>query len=367
MVHTTNNILVKTPPLDKVCLGCKRTSDTFKQTPFGDYLCEVCFEADAKSNPDIYGDPLARKEIWQSVVETTKKSIEPFKEISAAQAIKLGDAECELCGRRPSERNRNVAWIKLHGVKGLVCRYCFAKSQCAKQGSYYLDPHGRCFWVTDRLKAMFVFGVRRLPPLFIAEGASRVLWEVQREKMTELITGYSEMAIAVVDSFCNRFKHADYDRCYDIGINTLFVCTTLHNADLGEFAIYLAETIKRELKRDLRKQTQLSDSRFMVPIDSVAYEIESGLEDYMKQQRRITIEEDLIEFQATCRKKVGEENWYLFTSWLYLGRTQAELGRSIGVIPQTISSRLARIREACVEVANSRPQWKYLGRYTAES
>jgi hypothetical protein len=363
----------KTPPVDLVCLGCKRTTEraAFKQTPFGDWLCARCYEVDATCNPDIYGDPLARQEIWQSVVESVKHTVEPFKKLNVKQAINYADAHnidsCTICDRKPSDRNRHVAWVKLHDVDGIVCRYCFTRAQSVVQDAYYLDAHGRCFQVTDKLKALYVFGSRKLPQLFISEGASKVLWDVQREHMVAIAEGYTELTIALVDEFYRRHKHADYDKLYDIGINTLLITSTLHNPELGEFVVYLSETLKREMRRSLKrtaiKQSNAAklNSQF-VPLDSVEYELESGLEDYLKLQYRLDTEDDLIKFQQICRQKVGEENWYLFTSWLYLNRTQAELGRAIGVIPQTISARLARVRELCVEVANSRPEWKYLAR-----
>lgn len=364
-------------PVGDICAGCRQQATAFYSTPFGDDVCLRCYEADATANPDIYGDPFAKRDVWKLVRESFKRTI--LEQVTESQAVELGATRCAICLRVASDRSSRLAWVRLRNV--WVDRSCYDRSQTVIPNSYYLDKYGRCFYLNETLRARYPFGERKLPKLHISEGASVALWEIQRDHIHSISNEYYLLAQGVCRQHYQRNKNRiTLDECEDIAVRVTLAAASLFRDkprapvtvthgqnDRVEptFGNYLARALKVELtKRSVRNSKRKIKE---IPNSELVYADTDILFKYglVELQSDIEIEESYyakravyLDYQTECQRILGEENWNLFTSWLLANRTQVELGRMFGITGQAVSMRLQRIRDICFKIALANEQWK---------
>lgn len=358
-------------PNDSICPGCKLKQTGFRKTPFGDVICIACWEADAKVNPDIYGDPLASAEIWRKV----KESFRQRKLITG-----VPDCECTICSRKPSDRNKEIPWVRFTSGKW-VCHECYERSQAVKPGDYCCDQYGRCFIVTENLRARYPFGEHKLPVLHQHEGASETLYQYQAAEINKRVIEYQEFARAIAFQYqARRQAVLTLDEAHDIAITVLLKSASLyrdkplapreisnHTKLIEEgfdkvqrtFGNYLTKALYQSLKqRCIRNSIQRKKRGVVIADSEAAYAqaealaVPEGLPD------------DLLESWVSYKKKVleviGFGDWSLFATWILTNRSQRELGIDHGVTGQAISMRLQKIIRECRQIAASDERWKHL-------
>jgi hypothetical protein len=356
-------------PLGGICPACKQPQTYWKRTPFGDVICNRCYELDATANPDIYGDPNATRTLWHDVKETLRLS----------RIVRgFSPSPCAICKRTPSDRNRDIPWVRFTTGKW-VCQVCYPISQRVTPGEYCLDSRGRCFIVTNELAAQYPNGIRKLPALLQHEGASATLYSYQSEVIHKLTTEYHDFAMHIAYKYQARRQHVlSLDEAHDVATLTLMNAASLYREmpqappDISRhskrinagwevprtFGNYLTKALHQSLKRQCVRNYRRNAKQSILIDSDIAYEVAAECE--ASPDARESRLQDWLAFKAACMEKIGFADWNLFTEWILLDRRQLDLGRERGITSQAVSMRLQKIIRECRALAQTNDRWKQL-------
>lgn len=335
-------------PVGRVCPGCKQPKpDTrdWRLTIYGDAVCGACKARDIAADPQLYSQPELVNQAW-------KRSVRALREKQHTKSAHV----CEICSTESA-----TAWVRLTGTKKLLCTSCFATSQDIQPGTYREDKHRRVFQVTSELRAKYPFGEQKIPRISYLSDATKqcgvVLFELQRDKMFALVSSN----LGFVNGQARQL-HKQYgdmltdDQCYDIALQTMLKSATLFDPEYlsqeltlqeqapAQYLSYASVAIRNAALKAVRDAAIRSIGDVIQDtgnlLDTLANpEDTSGLE--------AQIAYDIEKFANKIKHTIGVEDWHIYSLWVLYNKTQKEIGIMLGLIPSSVSARLAKISSKC--------------------
>jgi len=351
MIHK-NELLRQAIPVDKICRACLRPQvdpHKWRLSLFGDAICTDCFDKEREAYPDLYGDIENRRELylWQKALGHLKKK---HKQRAAAAEL-LAGTQCALCTRiaSPDNHDNSKTWIHKHGV--WICQECWRVKQELEPGQYREDKQRRIFHVTKQLKARYVFGLQAIPRRstnILNYSAATLLYEQQRAAMFETIQQHWSDIQEIYKQLAKR-KTLDLDTCYDLTLSTAMKAATLYKPSEGPFKAYLYMAASNAWYKAANRKNKLPLAELLTLPENVLYpDAPTEIEKIERYDSEII---NLTAYWQAVVDRIGAEDWYIFTSWVLQGRSQAQIGKEIGVISQTISMRIKRVLATCRQLA----------------
>jgi hypothetical protein len=258
----------------------------------------------------------------------------------------------------------------LHKARLWVCTHCFKKAGDIHAGQWREDLHGRIFRVTKHLHAHYPFGTQRLPKLsklydcVHTRIAASLLFESQRDDMFKLVT--LPTTIKLINTLARQYvsksnRVLTYDETYDLVLTAAMRAASLYKPELNKpFEGYLWRAANNTFKKVvsgkyLQTETEIPENELGTDLARIASANKvskanttaSPLEEKLAIDADILNEQRLNMYWRAVVEKIGAEDWYIFTSWVIGGKTQAQLGQELGIAPQAMSMRMRKVFNVC--------------------